>query len=75
MENGTYNGNLTLEQQRRIQQQSKYFVIQNRLLFKINRRKDVVYPLRVLKDTEIEPIIKYMHEDILSGHFGFNGTY
>ena len=75
LENGTYNGNLTLEQQRRIQQQSKHFVVQNGLLFKINRRKDVVHPLRVLKDTEIESIIKYMHEDILSGHFGFNETY
>ena len=75
LENKTFGELITETQQQRIIQQAKHFVVQNGLLFKINRRKDAVHPLRVLKENEIESIMKYMHEDPLSGHFGFNGTY
>jgi len=37
LDNGTYNTTLTEQQKKQIQQQSKHFVIQNELLFKINR--------------------------------------
>ena len=75
LDNRTYNTTLIEPQKKQIQQQSKHFVIQNGLLFKINRRKDTINPLQVLKETEIEAIIKEMHENSLSGHFGYNGTY
>ena len=75
LDNGTHNTTLTKQQQKQLQQQSKHFVVQNGLLYKINRRKDAINPLRVLKETEIEAVMKGMHEDPLSGHFGYNGTY
>lgn len=75
LDDNTFNGNLDNQQRKKIQQQSKHFVVQNGVLFKINRRKDSVNPLRVLKENEIEAIMKNLHEDPLSGHFGFNGTY
>ena len=75
LDNGTFNSTLTEQQKKQLQQQSKHFVVQNGLLFKLNRRKDAINTLRVLKENEIEAVIKRMHEDPLSGHFGYNGTY
>ena len=59
LENETFSEHISTSQQQRIIQQSKHFVVQNGLLFKINRRKDVIHPLRVLKENEIESIMKY----------------
>ena len=59
----------------RLQQQSKHFLIINEQLYKKNRRKEPTNPLRVLRIHETEAILKYMHEDILTGHFGYEGTY
>ena len=75
LDNETHNTTLTKQQQKQLQQQSKHFVIQNGLLYKINWRKDAINPLWVLKETEIEAVMKGMHKDPLSGHFEYNGTY
>ena len=58
LENKTFGELITETQQQRIIQQAKHFVVQNGLLFKINRRKDAIHPLRVLKENEIESIMK-----------------
>ena len=36
LDNGTHNTTLTKQQQKQLQQQSKYFVVQNGHLYKIN---------------------------------------
>ena len=71
----TYPAGYNDSQQKRLRQQSKHFIQHNNILYKINRRKEPNNPLRVLKENEIEAIMKNMHEDPLSGYFGYNRTY
>ena len=75
LDNGTYPVGYKEQQQKQIQQRAKHFKQINRILYKINRRKEPAQPLRVLKTNEIEAIMHNLHADSLSGHFGYEGTY
>ena len=75
LENESYPVRYTEEQQKKICQQSKHFLIINGILYKKNRRREPTTPLRVLKENEIEAVMTSIHSDLLAGHFGFDGTY
>ena len=75
LENESYPVGYTEEQQKRIRQKAKHFIIINGLLYKKNRQKEPANPLRVLKENEIESVMANLHSDLLAGHFGFEGTY
>ena len=75
LKNQQYPVGYTEKDKQQLQQQAKHFLIINEQLYKKNRKKEPANPLKVLKINEIEAILKYMHEDILTGHFGYDGTY
>ena len=75
LDNKTYPVGSTIEQQTRIQNQSKYYLQIDEILYKINRKMEPTTPLRVIKETELEAILSNLHSDSLSGYFGFEGTY
>ena len=75
LKNQQYPVGYTEKDKQQLQQQAKHFLIINEQLYKKNRKKEPANPLKVLKINEIEAILKYMHEDILTGHFGYEATY
>src|SRR6185312_12770389 len=54
--------------------QTRYFEIRHNLLNKKNR-KDPEHPLRVIKWTEVEPILYMMHKHPTAGHLGTDAMY
>ena len=54
--------------------QARYFEIRHNLLYKKNR-KDPEHPLRVIKWTELEPILYMMHKHPTAGHLGTDAMY
>src|SRR5205807_1061462 len=65
---------LTKYQQKQIMNQSRFFEIRHHLLYKKNR-KDSQQPLRVIKWTEVEPILYMMHKHPTAGHLGTNAMF
>jgi hypothetical protein len=65
---------LNQAQLRSFKNKSRYFIVRNGLLYKKNSRNPQ-RPLRVLKPSEVEPILYSFHGDPLAGHFGFGETY
>src|SRR5579884_1309416 len=72
LENKSYPVGYTEEQQKKIRQQSKHFLIINGILYKKNRRREPTTPLRVLKENEIEAVMTSIHSDLLAGQFGLD---
>jgi len=62
-------------QKQQLQQQSKHYLIINNNLYKKNRPREPTHSLKVLQINEIEAILTYMHGELLTGHFGYEGTY
>ena len=54
--------------------QARFFEIRHHLLYKKNR-KDSQQPLRVIKWTEVEPILYMMHKHPTAGHLGTNAMF
>src|SRR6185437_14262337 len=54
--------------------QARYFEIRHNLLYKKNQ-KDPEHPLRVIKWTEVEPILYMMHKHPTAGHLGTDAMY
>ena len=63
------------KQKQQLQQKAKHFLIINDCLYKKNRRQEPTRPLKVLQENETEAILTYMHGELLTGHFGYDGTY
>ena len=65
---------LTENEKRTIIKQSRYYELRNRLLYKKNR-KNPDKPIRVIKWTEVEPILYMMHSHPTAGHLGTDAMY
>src|SRR5205085_12026253 len=65
---------LTKYQQKQIMNQSRFFEIRHHLLYKKNR-KDSQQLFRVIKWTEVEPILYMMHKHPTARHLGTNAMF
>ena len=65
---------LTDNEQRTLIKQSRYYQLKNKLLYKKNR-KDPDKPLKVIKWTEVEPVLYMMHSHPTAGHLGTDAMY
>ena len=65
---------LTEHKQRTLIKQSRYYQLKHKLLYKKNR-KDLDKPLRVIKWTEVEPVLYMMHSHPTAGHLGTDAMY
>ena len=74
LESDTLSPNLTDNEQRTIINQSRRYEVKNKLLYKKNR-KDPDKPIRVIKWTEVEPILYMMHSHPTAGHLGTDAMY
>src|SRR5260364_218377 len=61
-------------QKKQLINQARYFEIRHNLLYKRNR-KDAEHPFRVIKWTEVEPILYMMHKHPTAGHLGTDAMY
>ena len=66
--------NLNPSQLRSFKSKARNYLVRNGLLFKRNKNNPQ-RPLRVLKPSEVEPILFSFHEDLLAGHFNFKETF
>ena len=64
----------TTYQRKQLTNQAKYFMIQNGLLYKKNK-KTIDKPFRVIKWTEVDPILYMMHSHPTAGHLGIDTMY
>ena len=64
----------TTYQWKQLLNQAKYFMIQNRLLYKKNK-KTIDKPFRVIKWTEVDPILYMMHSHPTAEHLGIDAMY
>ena len=74
LESDTLSPDLTDNEQRTIINQSRRYEVKNKLLYKKNR-KDPDKPIRVIKWTEVEPILYMMHSHPTAGHLGTDAMY
>jgi len=65
---------LSRDEQKQIMNQSQFFEIQHNLLYKQNRRNNN-QPLRVIKWTEVEPVLYMMHKHPTGRYLGMNTMY
>ena len=65
---------LTDFEKRTIIKQSRYYELKHKLLYKKNRREPDK-PIRVIKWTEVEPILYMMHGHPTSGYLGTDAIY
>jgi len=65
---------LSRDEQKQIMNQSRFFEIRYNLLYKRNRRNNN-QPLRVIKWTEVEPVLYMMHKHLTGRHLGMNAMY
>jgi hypothetical protein len=70
----TIPSRFTEEQVKKLRAYSIHYIIKNGFLFKKNRRNPLE-PLWVVKTSEKAKLLKKLHQDIYSGHFGINATY
>ena len=70
----TIPDNASLDEQRKLKNQSRHFFVRNGLLFKRNQHNPE-RPLRIIKVTEVETILYNMHSDPMAGHFAFDSTF
>lgn len=66
--------NFTDLEKRQLTKQARHFQTKHGLLYKKNR-KDPDQPLRVIKWTEVEPILYMMHKHPTAGHLGTDTMY
>ena len=66
--------NFTERQRQQLINQARQFETKNNLLYKKNR-KDPNKPLRVIKWTEVEPVLYMMHKHPTAGHLGTDAMY
>ena len=66
--------NFTENEKRTIVKQSRYYYLENRILYKKNR-KDPKQLIRVIKWTEVEPILYMMHSHSTAGHLETDAMY
>ena len=64
----------TDQEQKRLMTQAKYFEVRHHLLYKKNKRNPD-RPLRVIKWTEVEPVLYMMHKHPTAGHLGTDAMY
>ena len=74
LESDILPSNLTDNEKRTIINQSRYYKVKDKLLYKKNR-KDPDKPIRVIKWTEVEPILYMMHSHPTAGHLGTDAMY
>ncbi|GES99293.1 uncharacterized protein LOC105343682 [Rhizophagus clarus] len=65
---------LSKEQQAAIKRKSRYFVVIDEQLYKKNK-SNPNWPLKVVKQDEIDDVLHHMHSDPLAGHFSLDETY
>ena len=65
---------LTENEKRTIIKQSRYYELRNRLLYKKNR-KNPDKLIKVIKWTEVEPILYMMHSNPTAGHLETDAMY
>ena len=64
----------TDNEKQKIIKQSRYYKLKDKLLYKKNR-KDPDKPIRVIKWTEVDPILYMMHSHPTAGHLGTDAMY
>src|SRR5689334_10771394 len=64
----------TTYQRKQLQNQAKYFKVKDNLLYKRNK-KNPDKPLRVIKWTEVDPVLYMMHSHPTAGHLGIDAMY
>ena len=64
----------TTYQRKQLTNQAKYFMIQNGLLYKKNK-KTIDKPFRVIKWTKVDPILYMMHSHPTARHLGIDIMY
>jgi hypothetical protein len=74
LETDELSPDLTEHEQRTLVKQSRYYQLKHKLLYKKNR-KDSDKPLRVIKWTEVEPVLYMMHSHPTAGHLGTDAMY
>ena len=74
LDSNTFPPNSTDTEQRTIIKRARFYYLKNRLLYKKNY-KDPDKLIRVVKWTEVEPILYMMHTHPTSGHLGIDATY
>jgi len=74
LESDILPSNLTDNEKRTIINQSRHYKVKDKLLYKKNR-KDPDKPIRVIKWTEVEPILYMMHSHSTAGHLGTDAMY
>ena len=74
LRNGFISPHLSLIEHQKLRAKTQHFLLDHNLLFKKNRRNPQE-PLRVIKTSEKKKLLKTLHQDIYSAHFGINGTY
>src|SRR5215471_6255300 len=70
----TIPANYDETQRKKLKSKGQQYLVRNGLLYKKNSRNPQ-RPLRVIKISEVELILRSFHEDPLAGHFGFAETY
>ena len=65
---------LTDFEKRTLIKQSRFYEVRNRMLYKKNR-KNRDRPIRVIRWTEVEPILYMMHKIPTAGHLGIDAMY
>ena len=74
LETDELSPDLTEHEQQTLVKQSRYYQLKHKLLYKKNR-KDPDKPLRVIKWTEVEPVLYMMHSHPTAGHLGTDAMY
>ena len=74
LESDILPSNLTDNEKRTIINQSRHYKVKDKLLYKKNR-KDPDKPIRVIKWTEVEPILYMMHSYPTAGHLETDAMY
>lgn len=74
IESDTLSPELTDNEKRILISQSRKYEVKNKLLYKKNRKKPDK-PIRVIKWTEVEPVLYMMHSHPTAGHLGTDAMY
>ena len=65
---------LSQKQIKQLQHHAKHFIIKKGLLYKKNK-KIPQYPLRVIKQNEVEPVLYMMHKHPIARHLETDAIY
>ena len=71
LETANFPSNFSREQRKKLESQSKFYIIKNNQLYKHDRRKQKSYPLlKVIQKHEVESILYLLHNHPIGAHLG-----